>query len=370
MKAGVRVSPRYDAPAWLPSAVLAGSMLAGLVAVGLMFVVSGVNPFYAIYRIFSGSFGSLYGLGETVTKAIPLILIGAGLAVAFRAKFWNIGAESQLLLGATFAGWVGLHWQLPGPLLVASMFAAGFLGGALWGLIPAALRTRFGVNEVISTLMLNYIASELLTLLVTGPWKGRTQQGFPYTDDLGPAASLAVIPGTRIHIATALAAAAALYLLVQRTRFGYELRVVGENREAARYAGIDLTRVTLAVMALSGGVAGLAGVGEVAGVHHHLTYPIAISANYGYTAIIVAWLGKLNPLGAVLAGFFFAGILVGGDAIQISLGLPAATVQVFNGVLLVFLIAGDYFLRHHVTLSWGGRRAPSGRGAAAGVVRG
>ncbi len=356
MKVGVRVSPRYDAPAWLPAAVLAGSVLAGLVAVGLMFVVSGVNPFYAIYRIFGGSFGSLYGLGETVTKAIPLILIASGLAIAFRAKFWNIGAESQLLLGATFAGWVGLHWQLPGPLLVASMFAAGFLGGALWGLIPAALRTRFGVNEVISTLMLNYIASELLTLLVTGPWKGVTQQGFPYTDDLGPAATLTVIPGTRIHAVTlvlALAAAFVLYLLVQRTRFGYELRVVGENREAARYAGINLTRVTLLMMALSGGVAGLAGVGEVAGVHHHLTYPLSISGNYGYTAIIVAWLGKLNPLGAVLAGLFFAGILVGGDAIQISLGLPAATVQVFNGMLLVFLIAGDYFLRHHVRLSWG-----------------
>ncbi len=355
MKVGVRVSPRYDAPSWLPSAVLAGSVLAGLAAVGLMFAASGVNPFYAIYRIFGGSFGSLYGLGETVTKAIPLILIASGLAVAFRAKFWNIGAESQLLLGATLAGWVGLHWQLPGPLLIASMFAAGFLGGALWGLIPAVLRARFGVNEVISTLMLNYIAFELLTLLVTGPWKGRTQQGFPYTDDLGPAATLAVIPGTRIHTVTlvlALAAALVLYLLVQRTRFGYELRVVGENREAARYAGIDLTRVTLLLMVVSGGVAGMAGVGEVAAVHHHLTYPLAISANYGYTAIIVAWLGKLNPLGAVLAGFFFAGILVGGDAIQISLALPAATVQVFNGVLLVFLIAGDYFLRHHVRVSW------------------
>jgi len=356
MRVALRVSARYDIPRWMPSAALAGSLAAGLAAVGIMFAASGVNPLYAIYRIFGGSFGSLYGLGETVTKAIPLILIASGLAVAFRAKFWNIGAESQLLLGAMFAGWVGLHWHLPQPLLIAAMFAAGFVGGALWGLIPAALRARFGVNEVISTLMLNYIAAELLTLLVTGPWKGRTQQGFPYTDDLTAAATLAVIPGTRIHTVTlvlAIASAIVLSVLVQRTKFGYELRVIGENRQAARYAGIDLGRVTLLMMALSGGVAGMAGVGEVAGVHHHLTYPVAISSGYGYTAIIVAWLGRLNPLGAVFSGLFFAGILVGGDAIQISLGLPAATVQVFNGMLLVFLIAGDYFLRHRLALVWG-----------------
>ncbi len=360
MKPVLRVSPRYETPAWLPAAALGGSVLAGLAAVGVMFAASGVDPFYAIARIFGGSFGSLYGLGETVTKAIPLILIASGLAVAFRARFWNIGAESQLLLGATLAGWVGLHWQLPGPLLVAAMFAAGFAGGALWGLVPAVLRVRFGVNEVIATLMLNYIASELLTLLVTGPWKGRTQQGFPYTDDLAGPATLAVIPGTRIHVVTlvlALATALLLHVLVRRTRFGYELRVIGENREAARYAGIDLSRATLLLMLVSGGAAGLAGVGEVAGVHHHLTYPGAISSGYGFTAIIVAWLGRLSPLGTVLSGFFFAGILVGGDAIQISLGLPAATVQVFNGMLLVFLIAGDYFLRNRLTVSWKGNPA-------------
>jgi simple sugar transport system permease protein len=354
MKVSVRAIPRYDTPRWLPVAALAGSVAAGLAAAGVMFAVSGVDPLYAIGRIFGGSFGSLYGLGETVTKAIPLILIASGLAVAFRARFWNIGAESQLLLGATLAGWVGLYGRLPAPLLVPAMFAAGFAGGALWGLVPAALRVRFGVNEVISTLMLNYIASELMTLLVTGPWKGATQHGFPYTDDLAGPAVLWVVPGTRIHVVTLVVAVAAtglLHLLVHRSRFGYELRVIGENREAARYAGIDLGRTTLVMMLVSGGVAGLAGVGEVAGVHHHLTYPNAISSGYGYAAIIVAWLGRLNPLGAVLAGFLFSGILVGGDAIQISLGLPAATVQVFNGMLLVFLIAGEYFLRHRIVIT-------------------
>ncbi len=232
MKVALRVSPRYDTPSWLPAAALAGSVLAGLAAVGVLFAASGVDPFYAIARIFGGSFGSLYGLGETVTKAIPLILIASGLAVAFRAKFWNIGAESQLLLGATLSTWVGLHWNLPAALLVAAMFAAGFVGGALWGLVPAALRVRFGVNEVISTLMLNYIAAELLTLLVTGPWKGSTQQGFPYTDDLAGAAALWVIPGTRIHAVTlVLAIAAALALHVLRAAQQVRLRAARARRE-------------------------------------------------------------------------------------------------------------------------------------------
>jgi simple sugar transport system permease protein len=330
-------------------AVLALSLLAGFAAMSAVFTASRVNPLFALKEILFRSFGSAYGLKETVTKAIPLILIGSGLTLAFRARFWNIGAESQLLLGAMSATWVGLTWgaRLPAALLLPLMFLAGFIAGALWGLAPALLKTRFAVNEVISTLMLNYVAAELLTLLITGPWRGPSQRGFPYTEPLAAAARLPLIPGTRIHYITlsiALAAAALLYLAIYSTKFGYELRVIGENPEAARYAGIDIVRTTVVLMVLSGGLAGLAGVGEAAGIHHRLTYPGVVSAGYGFTAIIVAWLAKLNPLGALVSGLLFAGILVGGDAIQISLGLPAATVQVFNGVLLFFLIMGDFFL--------------------------
>ena len=351
MSLRIRVLPRTHAPRGFSLLVLVASVVAGLAAVGVVFAASGVNPFYALGKIFAGSFGSSFGLGETVTKAIPLILIGSGLALAFRAKFWNIGAEGQLLAGATVATWIGLNVHLPGPLLIALMFAAGFAAGAAWGTLLALLKSRFGVNEVISSLMLNYIAYELITLLITGPWKGKTQHGFPYTDDLSPAASLWLIPGTRIHaltLALALTAAVLLFVFLRATRFGYELRVMGENPEAARYAGINFLGVSLVMMAVSGGVAGLAGVGEVAAIHHHLSYPTAISSGYGYTAIIVAWLAKLNPLAAIASGLFFAGILVGGDAIQVSLGLPAATVQVFNGMLLVFLIGGNFFLANRV----------------------
>ena len=351
----IKVSDRIDILPRHSFLSLLLSVAAGLVAISCIFFIFGVNPLYALAKIFSGSFGSIYGLKETVTKAIPLILIGSGLALAFRAKFWNIGAESQLLMGAIFGTWVGLNWgpHLPAVVVIPLMFLAGFIGGALWGLIPAVLKIKFSINEVITTLMLNYICSQFVTLLIVGPWRGKTKYGFPYTDDLPLSATLSLIPGSRIHYATLLIAIVTSIILgiaIYKTRFGYEVRVIGENPEAARYSGIDFFRTTMVIMAISGGVAGLAGVGEAAGIHHYLSYPETISSGYGYTAIIVAWLAKLNPIYAIFSAFFFAGILVGGDAIQISLGLPAATVQIFNGTLLVFLIMGDYFLKKQVIL--------------------
>ncbi len=356
MSISIRLQPGHEASAGRQLAMLVLSLLIGFVAVGLVFAAKGVNPFFALWKILAGSFGSFYGISETITKAIPLILVAAGLTLAFRAKFWNIGAESQLLMGAIFATWVGLNLgtRLPSGLVVPLMFLAGFLGGALWGLLPALFKVRFGVNEVISTLMLNYVAAEFLTLLIVGPWKGATQQGFPYTDDLPAAGVLPLIPGTRIHYLTllvALACAVLLFFLIYSTKFGYELRVVGENPDAARYAGIDFLRTTVVLMVISGGAAGLAGVGEAAGIHLHMTYPGVISGGYGFTAIIVAWLAKLNPLATIVSALFFAGILVGGDAIQISLGLPAATVHVFNGILLFFLIMGDTFVNKRIVVS-------------------
>ncbi len=338
------------------------SLLAGLLVISMMFLIFGINPLFALTEIFMGSFGSFYGLKETVTKSIPLILIGGGLTLAFRAKFWNIGAEGQLLMGAIFGTWVGLNWgpYLSAPAVIPLMFLAGFLGGAFWGLIPAFLKIKFSINEVISTLMLNYICAEFLTFLIVGPWKGKTKFGFPYTDDLPASAILALLPNSRIHYVTliiAILAVIVLAIVVYKTKFGYEVRVIGENPDAAKYAGIDFFKTTLIIMAISGGVAGLAGVGEAAGIHRHLSYPLSISSGYGFTAIIVAWLAKLNPTYVLVSSLFFAGILVGGDAIQISIGLPAATVHIFNGTLLVFLIMGDFFLKNRVQIQHSKRGA-------------
>ncbi len=304
----IKVSDREQITSLRSLMTNVGSLVAALLAIGVVFLMCGVNPLYAIGEIFKGSFGSMYGFKETVTKAIPLI------------------------------------------------FAAGFVGGALCGLIPAILKIKFSINEVISTLMLNYICAEFITMLIVGPWKGKTRFGFPGTDNLPDAALLNTIPGSRIHYATlilAIISVVILTIVVYRTRFGYEVRVIGENPEAGRYAGIDFFKTSLMIMAISGGLAGFAGVGEVAGIHHYLGYPASVSSGYGFTAIIVAWLAKLNPILSIFSALFFAGILVGGDAIQISLGLPAATVQIVNGILLVFMIMGDYFLKYQVRVVFG-----------------
>ncbi len=352
MRISIRAEERASPGPALRAAVLGLSLLAGLAAMALVFAVSGKNPALGLYRIFRSGFLSSYGLGETVSRSLPIMLAGAGLIVAFKGKYWNIGAEGQILAGAASATWVGLSLAgTPGFLLLPLMGLAGMAGGALWGLVAGFLKNRFSVNEIISTLMLNYILAEFVRFLIVGPWKGRTQHGFPYTDNLGPGALLALIPGTRIPWATLVLASLAIVLvlvLATRTKFGYEVRVLGENREAARYAGIDARLITLAVSVVSGALAGLAGFNEIAANHKHMTYPDTISAGYGFTAIIAAWLAKLDARFLPLSAFFLAGIIVGGDSIQISMGLPASTVQVFNGTVLLFLIAGEYFAANRI----------------------
>ena len=332
------------------------SLLGGFFLVGMVFVFRGINPVFALFSIFRDSFGSLYGLKETVTKAIPLILIAGGLCLVFQGKYWNIGAEGQLLIGAAFATWLALNLgpKLPSFLIIPLMLLGGFIGGALWALPPAIMKTKFNISEVISTLMLNYISVEIISYLCIGPWKGASKSGFPYTEDFPVSARLDFIPGTRIHFFTLIVAllfALALFFIIYKTSFGYELRVTGENPNAARYAGISVFKTTMISMLISGGVAGIAGMGEVAGIHYHMSsYAATISAGYGFTGIIVAWLARLNPLLAIISALFFAGLLVGGDAIQISLNLPAATVNVFNGLLLFSLIVGEYFQTHKIKL--------------------
>ncbi|AEJ62214.1 ABC-type transporter, integral membrane subunit [Spirochaeta thermophila DSM 6578] len=354
----VQIERRLEAGMAFSAAVIGFALAGGLLVVGFLFLLKGADPLHVIVKVFSGSFGSVYGLKETLAKAIPLVLIGVGLCIPFQAKFWNIGAEGQLLAGAVAATWYALNVAHAFPLWVnlPLMMLSGALGGALWSSIPVLLKERFGVNEVIATLMLNYIAFELVTLLVVGPWRGATQQGYPYTDDFPLSARIPLLPGTRIHLFTlvvALVAVGVAWIILYRTRLGYEVRVVGESRDAARYAGIHTGPVLLFAMALSGALAGLAGVGEVAAIHYHLSYPANISAGYGFTGIIVAWLARRNPVLVPLTAFFFAGIAVGGDALQISVGLPASTVQVFNGILLLSLVAAEFFLNYRIVIRSG-----------------
>ena len=351
----IRAERRLVVPRTVSLAAVILSILVALVVIGIVFILAGIPPLQTYVRMFRGAFGSTYGLSETLVKTIPLLLTSVGLAVAFRALVWNIGAEGQLLMGATAATWVALFAlpDAPAWILVPAMFLAGFVAGALWALIPAFLKVRFQTNEVITTLMTVYIAEEFVNYLVYGPWKGAAEWGFPYTDRFPEAAQLPVLGTTRIHYPTLLLAlgfAALIYVLLLHTKLGYEIRVTGENPQAARYAGIDARKVVLLVMLISGGLAGLAGVGEVAGVHHRLRYARGISAGYGFTAIIVAWLGRLHPLAIVVASFLFGGLLVGGDVLQVSLNLPVATIDMFNGVILFFVIAAEILTRYKISV--------------------
>ncbi|MBA4362013.1 MAG: ABC transporter permease [Pseudomonas sp.] len=352
----LRFERRLSSPQWLQVAALVVSLLLAMLAIAVIFYALGVNPLIAFQRIFRGGFGSVYGLKETVTKSIPLMLAGVGLTLAFKGRMYNIGAEGQLFMGAIVASGLALKFpEWPAYILLPVMFLGGFLGGGLWAAIPAILKARFRVDEVLTSLMLVYVASDAVKYLVYGPWRGTDTRGFPITNEFPAAAQLPRLIDSRIHYPTlilALLLAALIYLLVARTKLGYEIRVTGENPDAARYAGMNYQKIALLVMLISGGLAGLAGVGEVAGIHFRLRPPEGISPGYGFTAIIVAWLARLNPLAAILTAFLLGGLLVGGDAIQIALNLPAATVQVFNGVILLFVIAGELFTRYRIRLEF------------------
>ena len=332
---------------WVSLAAIVVSLLLAAV----VFAFYGVSPLTAYGAMFSGTLLDAQGRAEVLRRAVPLLLTGAGLTLAFRAQFFNIGAEGQILLGAVFAGGVALFVPVPAPLMVPAVFLAGFLGGGLWALLAAWLRTRLKVNEILSTLMLNYVAASLVVYLIVGPWKGRNVRGFIYTDEFPASAQLATFPGTQVGIVTlvlGVVAAALLQLLLSRSTQGFELRVVGENPAAARYTGISAARVTVLVALITGGMAGLAGAGEVAGIQHKLLEPSQISLGYGFTAIIVAWLARGNPALCMVTALLMGVILAGGDVLKINLNMPFRITDVFSGIILMTLIASEVFIRSGV----------------------
>ena len=330
--------------------VTLGSLLAALTFGGLLLALSGENPLTVYQAMLGGALGSWNGVAETLVKTTPLLLAGLGVAVAFRMQLWNIGAEGQLYFGAIFAAWMALYLApgAPGWLLVPLMIVASMVGGGLWGLIPGALRAYFGASEIITSLMLNYVAILFSDYLIHGPWRDPQAFGFPGTPAFPDAAWLPNWGATRVHLGLlfGLVAAVLLWFLLRRTRWGYEISVMGENPRAALYAGMPMTRTILLVMALSGALAGLAGMSEVAGIGHQLQRNL--SPGYGYAAIIVAWLARLHPFGAILVAFLLAALTVGGDQLQMIIGLPAAIAPMLQGTILFFLLGGDFLTRYRL----------------------
>lgn len=326
----------------IPVAAVASALAIG----GVVLAVIGHDPLRAYAGIWRGSFGSVDAVAETLVKATPLILIGLGVVLAFRTGVFSIGAQGQLFLGAIFATGVGLALSdLPGPLLLPLMILAGSVGGALWALVPGALRAYLGINEVVVTLLMNYIAVELVAFLVNGPWRDPNAVE-SWTPQVGEGGWLAIIvPSTRLHagILLGLVLTAGVYVLLFKTAQGYRLRAVGANARSAAYGGISVHRQILVAMLASGGLAGIAGMVEVSGVHHRLL--LHISPDYGYTAVAVALLGRLTPAGTLLASVLFAALLVGGESLQRTERIPVAFVLMLQGLIIVGALAGQRLAR-------------------------
>lgn len=311
----------------------------------ILFSALGKSPAAALHVFFIEPVASLYGVGELLLKATPLMLCALGLAIGFRANVWNIGAEGQFIAGALAGSAVALFASGLGILTLPSMLLAGIVGGMAWAAIAAFLRTRFHTSEILVTLMLVYIAQLLLSYFVHGPWRDPAGFNFPQSQAFEDHELLPIlIDGTRVNAALlfALALAAVSWFFVSRTFAGYRMRVAGLAPAAAAYAGYsDKANVWLALL-ISGGMAGLAGICEVAGPVGLLSP--GISPGYGFAAIIVAFVGRLHPAGVVLASLLMSALYLGGEAAQIELQLPAPVTSLFQGVLLFYLLAADLFI--------------------------
>lgn len=344
-----------------PSRLMAylSPLLAAVLTAGagfLLFSLLGKNPIDAFYTFFIHPIRDLNGIGELLQKASPLMIIGVGLACGYRANVWNIGAEGQLILGAICSGGVALFFHdtqsaLVLPMVLPLMLLAGLLGGMAWAAIPAFLRTRFHTNEILVSLMLVYVASLLLGWLVHEPWRDPDGFNFPQSRMFEDFALYPIlIAGTRLNLGflVSLAVVAAGYILLNRSFIGFQMQVGGLADAAARYAGFKAKRLVWLGMLLGGGAAGIAGMGEVAGPIGQLQ-PL-VSPGYGFAAIIVAFVGRLQPFGILLASLLMSLLYLGGEAAQIGLALPSAITGLFQGMLLFFLLGSDVFINYRLRL--------------------
>lgn len=344
----IMLQRRKDVPTYLTIAVPIFSILVTLLAGGVIFALLGYPPFQALYEFFIAPLSRPDQIGNLLVKACPLIIISTGLIFCFRANVWNIGAEGQLILGAMGAGWVALSFpEAESPILMVGMVIMAMVAGAFWGAIPGLLKVRFKTNEILVSLMLTYIAIFLVDWMVRSPWRDPMAFGFPLTKAYPDAGLIPLmsLPGIgrlgQLHwgVPVAFLVAIAGWLYLSRSLGGFQIKLMGDAPRAGQFAGFSQSRVTMFVMMISGALAGLAGMIEVS-ANIGMLQP-QISFGYGFTAIIVAFLARLNPLAAIAAGLVVALAELGGDAAQISMRIPKVVTGIFNGILLFMLLAGE-----------------------------
>jgi simple sugar transport system permease protein len=340
---------RREHPGWWSQVLSVALALSGaLLLSALLIRTAGADLGLALGSLFRGAFGSRNALLETLVQATPLIFTGLAVMVAFRGRIWNIGAEGQFFAGAIAATWVSLNLaHLPRPLFLTLIILTAGLGGAFWGWIPGILKTRFGASEIIVTVMMNYIIQYLLSFLLSTVWR-QSGDFFLQSARFSEATYFPTILDSRLHLGffVALATAVLTYILLWRTPLGYEIRAIGENPRASRYKGIPINRVIVLVMLISGAIAGLAGGSELAGLHHRLR--LDISTGYGFTGILIALLGRLHPVGVILAAIFFGALVNGSTSMQIFTGVPVALVYSIQGIVLIFLLTTEVVTRYRI----------------------
>lgn len=353
----IQIEERSDeAPKWLSPALTLAALLVAFFITGILISAVGGDALYTFSKMWKAAFGTWFALSDSLTKAIPLIFCGIACAVAFHMKIWNIGAEGQFFLGAFGASLIVLAPVVPAEsspwVFIPLMMISGMIFGAIWGIIPGFLKAKLGLNEIISTLMMNYIAVAWNNFFLFGQW---SYQGFQMSEkfpqnalllrlsDIAKTYSIKSLQGMALHLGIifAIITAIVIYLIIYKSKWGYEIKLTGDNAKAANYAGINIVRNTVLVMALSGAVAGLAGAVEISGVVKR--FQGSISPGYGYTGVIIAWLSKLNPLLTIPVSVFFGGLIIAGREIQPS-GIP----KMMQGIILVSLIAFDFFLNYRL----------------------
>ena len=347
----IRISKRAALPriqGWFIQTV---AIFLALVFAGIVIFAMGFNPIRVYTEIINGSIGTQMRINQTIIRSIPLIIASMGILVAFKMKFWNIGGEGQIMMGAMGATFVALNFptDMPNLLTLLLMALAAMLCGGIWAFIPAYFKARFGTNEVIFTLMMNYIAILWVTYLQFVLWRAEGYMGFPRIAAFTPNAVMPRLLGIHAGWVIAIVAVILIYIFINHTKKGYEISVLGESMETARYAGMNTKAIIMIAMLISGGLCGLTGMVQVSAVERTLTY--ATSAGVGFTAIITTWLGRLSAPIVFVVCFIFAMLLQGGTFLQLAIHVPAAVAQMLQGVILFFVLGSEFFTQYKVSFS-------------------
>lgn len=345
-----RIVKREPLPGWAKLLIPLAAIFATMILSAIPIMIAGGNLWKSYFYLFKGALGTRFNFLETCVKASPLIFTGLAVAFAFRARFWNIGAEGQLLAGALMAAWIGIYFTWVPPILMLPLvIAAGFLAGGAWAALPAILKTKLKVDDVVSTLLLNYVMLHIMGALLFGPLQ-QPASSWPRSSEIMEAAKYPMlIFRSRFHLGIPLAiiAVAVIWFINKKTVFGYQSRAVGVNIKAAHFGGINTTSVILKTAIISGGLAGMAGVGELCAIQQRLI--LDISPGYGYAGIVIAMLGNLHPVGVLLSAFFFSVIIVGAQTMSRMTGVPSYIAEVIQGmalmIMLVFLLLTEYKIK-------------------------